>query len=446
MNSKDTHNATSSPESAGGQEHSNLQAGRQTDPSGQEAAPARLSQAQASKKHAKNVVKKALSRMLSARATSYARGAGMNGTPTSGTYGPSSHASLREAALRSSLENRLRQQTEELGSTLYNVTCKSWDMPLSEPIFAVRASVRRTSGNGSDLSRSGWPTPRVRGEEGLGTVLKRKKHLGTAAAHNLLACSELTNWPTPMACDSRGSAGKGKKELPNMAQLAGGNTPITNDAEKRGIPSPKEGNPGKAQLAGWGTPLANHANGTPEAFLERKRKSMARGSQSMGVCLSDLNMQAQAWAGWPTPVTSDNQYCKSGDRRILKIEGTAQAEMAGWGTPQRSDDNSSRCSLAASEREWNREGASRSSVAKQAAVLCSWDLMTPDGPARVTVSGELLTGSSAGMNAGGQLNPEHSRWLMGFPSEWAIAIPGQHEWRNWQELMRRVSKMPESTA
>lgn len=356
MNSKDTHNATSSPESAGGQEHSNLQAGRQTDPSGQEAAPARLSQAQASKKHAKNVVKEALSRMLSARATSYARGAGMNGTPTSGTYGPSSHASLREAALRSSLENRLRQQTEELGSTLYNVTCKSWDMPLSEPIFAVRASVRRTSGNGSDLSRSGWPTPRVREEEGLDTVLKRKKHLGTAAAHNLLACSELAGWQTPKVSDTAQESWETKKAR-NARLIAAGKT------------------------KGCGSPAL-----------------------------------------------------------------PAQAEMAGWGTPQRSDDNNSRCSLAASEREWNREGASRSSVAKQAAVLCSWDLMTPDGPARVTVSGELLTGSSAGMNAGGQLNPEHSRWLMGFPSEWAIAIPGQHEWRNWQDLMRRVSKLPESTA
>lgn len=41
---------------------------------------------------------------------------------------------------------------------------------------------------------------------------------------------------------------------------------------------------------------------------------------------------------------------------------------------------------------------------------------------------------------------EEYRWLMGFPSEWAIAIPGQREWRNWQDLMRRVSKLPESTA
>lgn len=45
------------------------------------------------------------------------------------------------------------------------------------------------------------------------------------------------------------------------------------------------------------------------------------------------------------------------------------------------------------------------------------------GPARLTDSGQVLTGSAAGTDVGGQLSPEHSRWLMGLPAEWASCAP-----------------------
>ncbi len=52
------------------------------------------------------------------------------------------------------------------------------------------------------------------------------------------------------------------------------------------------------------------------------------------------------------------------------------------------------------------------------------------GPARLTVSGEMLTGSDAGTKDGGQLSPLHSLWLMLGPFAIAWASCGERVMRS----------------
>ena len=152
--------------------------------------------------------------------------------------------------------------------------------------------------------------------------------------------------------------------------------------------------------SGWPTPTAKIQAG---GEYKDPDKAMAR---AMGPHANDLRDFAQM-AGWPTPNTmTGGQTSRGGDRKGELLMGGA-AQMAGWPTP-----------LAADSR--GRAGAAAHKDSELPNAVCK---LIHDQPARLTATGEMLTGSSAGMESGGQLNPAHSRWLMGLPPEWDACAP-----------------------
>ncbi|EGN7638090.1 hypothetical protein ISN58_001370 [Salmonella enterica subsp. enterica serovar Enteritidis] len=186
MTLKDSHSAIFSPGSASGLTPCDVPDGLTVAPSGQVPAHASHSASQ--------------------------ENAGDSMTPA--TCGPHGASSLRSAHLTLSLVNRLQAKTASHGSTLYNLTWKRRDTPSQLSIFALRASVRRTSGNAS----SGWPTPTV-------NAWKHPSNAGREGGLNLQTAVALSGWPTPTTTAGKGGYQGGQdsqREVINGSSGCGG--------------------------------------------------------------------------------------------------------------------------------------------------------------------------------------------------------------------------------
>jgi hypothetical protein len=113
---------------------------------------------------------------------------------------------------------------------------------------------------------------------------------------------------------------------------------------------------------------------------------------------------------WPTPLGQDQigsartttkaQKWSDPSSRQQKFHTSLDAaRLAHWPTPIKSD----------------ARGSAGAEPRKMAELP---NLVRLTGPARLTATGQIQIGSTAGMTNGGQLEPAHSRWLMGLPTEW----------------------------
>lgn len=302
---------------------------------------------------------------------SQAKAKGLTMLVTSGRYGC---PLLASQDLQSSLENRLMERLDTGGSTLYRLTWKQRYTPLRRPYLALQSSERRTE----ETDCGGWPTAAATDGARAGEITEAMS--GTS----LTQVSAMASWTTPQAHDTTGRSLK-QKEIYGTKH---GCACLVREAELASWPSPTKGDgdgghlkdgtkatvscAGVSKLASWASPTERDYK-FPNAKPYSERGGGAKGEQ--------LANQAAHLASWP-------------------------ALAKHWGIPSETITPMLLAALSiAQAQHWEAFG-----------------VMLISSTAEIRV-----------VRAGGQLRPEHSRWLMGLPPAWdacgVTAMPSSRKLR-----------------